>query len=127
LHVYLTARHLELDDLTRSYVERHLVQPAESHSSVKVMHMEIQLYRDAERGHRWGCHVLLRASGHQEMNIREIDDDLFAAIDLAAGRLLRTLTELKDRRLTLSRHPKKYSFERLARALGWGRSRPSAT
>ena len=122
MHVYLTARHLELDDLTRSYVERHLVEPVGGHNSVKVMHMEIQLYRDADRGHRFGCHVNIRASRHQEINIREVDDDLLTAIDLAAARAIRSVSELKDRRLTLSRHPKKYSFERLARALGWGRS-----
>ncbi len=41
---------------------------------------------------------------------------------LAQKRLLHALTDFHERRLTLGRRTRKYSFERLARALGWGAS-----
>jgi ribosome-associated translation inhibitor RaiA len=123
--VYLTARHLELDDRVRDYVERHLVEPVRNHNGLNKVRMEIQLFRDADRGHRLGCHVLVEVKGHRDINVRERDDDIFTAIDLAQARTIRALTEIRDRILTLSRHPKKYSVAKLARALGFiGRNRP---
>ena len=123
MHVYLTARHLDLDDATRDYVERHLIQPVRSHNRLNVTRMEIQLSKDAERGHHNECHVLVELKGGHKINIRERDPVMGAAIDQAADRVIVNLSEVKDRLITLSRHPKKYSFARLARALGWIRAK----
>jgi ribosomal subunit interface protein len=117
--VYLTGRHLELDDATRDHVERNLVGPVRRHNRLNLTRMEIQLSKDAERGHHFECHVLLELKGGAVINIRERDPQLNAAIDQAQDRILRNLDEYKDRLLTLSRHPKKYSLARIARALGW--------
>jgi len=118
--VYLTARHLELDPATRDYVESHLVEPVRSRTRLRPMRMEIQLHRSAERGHHYECHVLVELKGGQTINIRARDPMLSTVIDQAADRVLVNLTERRDRILTMSRHPKKYSLQRIARALGFG-------
>jgi ribosome-associated translation inhibitor RaiA len=121
VHVYLTARHIELDDAIREYVERRIVEPVRTHTRLQVTRLEIQLYRETERGAHVGCHVRVEMKGHHQINVREVAGDVPAAIDLTEGRLIPVLTEHRDRMLTLRRHPIKYSFEKLGRALGWGR------
>ena len=122
MQLYLTARHLELTDALRSHVERHLIRAAEGHGTVKLMRMEVQLYRISSHVPRYGCHVLLVLSHRHEINLREEDRDLYEAIDLAQKRTNRALTEYRDHQLTDGRHPRKYSWERLRRALGWAKS-----
>jgi ribosome-associated translation inhibitor RaiA len=119
LHVYLTARHLELDDPTREYVERHLVRPVGAYARLHAKRMQIHLSKDAERGHHYECHVVIELKRGRTLNIRERDPVLNAAIDQCSDRVVNNLTEMKDRMLTTTRHPKKYSLARIARALGW--------
>jgi ribosomal subunit interface protein len=121
--IYLTARHLDLTDGLRTHVERHLKQALAHHTSVRVVRMEVQLYKVSEREVRYGCHVLLELVHGHDINIREEDHDLYEAIDLAQKRLVQAVTDYRDRRLTEGRHSRKYSFERLTRALGFGRRR----
>lgn len=121
--IYFTARHLRLTNSLRAHVERHLEQALAGHTGLKVTRMEVQLYRVSEREVRYGCHVLLEIAHRHEINIREEDHDLYEAIDLAEKRLVRAVTDFRDRRLTENRHPRKYSFDRLTRALGFGRRR----
>jgi ribosomal subunit interface protein len=118
---YLTARHLELTDALRSHVERHLLEAVEGRTSAKIVRMEVQLYRTGDREIRYGCHVLLELTHRHDINVREEDRDLYEAIDLAQKRLVRVLTEYRDRQLTEGRHARKYSFDRLSRALGFFR------
>jgi ribosomal subunit interface protein len=119
LHVYLTARHLELTDALRAYAESHLVQPIREHNGLTIVSLQTQLFPDGEKGNHFGCHVLVAVKGHHDLNVREVQDDIYAAINVAKDRVLRQLTELRDKMLTVSRHPKKYSFSKLGRALGW--------
>jgi putative sigma-54 modulation protein len=119
LHVYLAARHVELTDALRAYVEQHLVEPIRTHTRLMINRVEIQLFAEGDKGNHYGCHVLVELKSDRGINIREIQDDLYAAVDVARDRVVRQLTEFRDRMLTASRHPKKYSFERLGRALGW--------
>jgi ribosomal subunit interface protein len=119
MQLYLTARHIELTAALRNHVERHLRDAIEGHANVRAVRMEVQLYRTGEREVRYGCHVLLELSRRHDINIREEDRDLYAAIDLAEKRLMHAVTNYRDRQLTEGRHSRKYSFERLGRALGW--------
>jgi ribosome-associated translation inhibitor RaiA len=116
LHVYLAARHVALSDELRAYVEQHLLEPIRNHNGLNIIRTEIQLYPEGAQG---ACHVLVEIKGHQAINIRERQDTILAAIDIAKDRVLHALTEVRDRLLTTRRHPKKFSFERLGRALGW--------
>ena len=120
--LYLTARHLYLSEALRAHVTRHLSDAVQGHTSSNITRMEVQLYKLGGREVQFGCHVLLELSPRHEINVREEDKDLYEAIDLAQKRLLHALTDFHERRLTLGRRTRKYSFERLARALGWGAS-----
>ena len=119
MQLYLTARHMDLSEALRDHVERHLRQPVENHTSVKATRMEVQLYKTSDREVRYGCHVLLELTHRHDINIREEDRDLYAAIDLAQKRLMRTVVDYRDRQLTEGRRARKYSFGRMARALGF--------
>ncbi len=119
MQLYLTARQLDLTDALRNHVEQHLRRAVDGHTSVKVTRMEVQLYKTGDREVRYGCHVLLELSHRHDISIREEDRDLYEAIDLTQKRLLRALTDYRDRQLTEGRRARKYSFDRLARALGW--------
>jgi ribosomal subunit interface protein len=124
LHVYVAARHVDKSEGIKQYVEEHLVEPIRGHTGLNVRRVEVQLFADGEKGNHFGCHVEVKVKGNHDINVREIDQTLYAAIDLAKDRVLRQLTELRDKILTVRRHPKKYSVGRLARALGWiGRRR----
>ena len=63
--------------------------------------------------------MLVEVKGHKDINVREMQDNIRAAVDVAKDRVIRNLTEIRDKMLTQRRHPKKYSFGRLRRALGW--------
>jgi ribosomal subunit interface protein len=120
MHVYFVVRHLELTDAMRAYVEHHLIAPIRRHR--QGMRVEIQLFREADQ---FCCHVLVETKGRHQVNVREVHRDLYAAIDLAKDRVTVALNQMHSRWLTLRRHPKKYSWEKLARALGWIHRRES--
>jgi ribosome-associated translation inhibitor RaiA len=106
VHVYLTARHMSFSDVLREYVERHLVEPIRNHNSLEIVRMEVQLFREGDKGPFYGCHVLVDVEGKHELNVREIDETLFEAIDLAQARVIRALTDLHHEILTGRRHPR---------------------
>ena len=107
MHVYLTARHLDLSDAIRSRAEK-LVRVAEHHAPGDVETLEIQLYELSRREDRFGCHVRAHLPARHEVNVRDEDPDLYAAIDRVEDLLARGLTELRARRLSDERHPRKY-------------------
>jgi putative sigma-54 modulation protein len=113
--LYLTGRHLELTDPLRRYVEEHLVRAVERHGGrLDVVSMEVQLYEPAHREVRTGCHVLLNLPDKRSINIREESHDMYEAIDLAEKRLVRDLTDFRERIVTEARHPKKYHAAEVA-------------
>lgn len=118
MHVYLTARHIELGDRVRAYVQQHLIEPIERHSSLDVTSVEVQLFTETDRGMIRGCHVRLAIKGHHDINVREIDETLFAAIDVAKDRVLHALTQLRNRILTTRRHPRLHDLARASRVFG---------
>jgi ribosomal subunit interface protein len=127
MQVYLTARQLDFTSALRGHVSRHIADAVRGHTNVNVTRMEIQLYKLGDREVKFGCHVLLEVSPRHEINVREEDHDLYEAIDLAQKRVLRALTDYRDRRLTVSRRTRKYSISRLVRALGFSSRSPGRT
>jgi ribosomal subunit interface protein len=124
VHVYLAARHIELTNSLRAYVEQHLLDPMRGHTALNVTRVEVQLFAEGDKANHFGCHVLVEVKGDRGINVREIQEDLYAAIDVAKDRVLRQITETRDKMLTMRRHPKKYSLAKLGRALGWFRRNP---
>jgi putative sigma-54 modulation protein len=121
LHVYLVARHMDLTDAIRAYVEQHLIEPIRTHTGMNITRVEIQLLPEGDKGNHFGCHTLVEMKGHAPLNVREVQDTLYAAIDVAKDRTVHALVDARQKMLTQRRHPKKYSFARLGRALGWVR------
>lgn len=119
MHIYLAARHLELTPAIRDYAEEHLLTPIREHTGLHLTRIEVQLFPEGDKGNHFGCHVRVEVKGDRTINVRELAQTVYAAIDLAKDRVLHSLTDLRDRLLTVRRRPKKYSFARLARALGW--------
>ncbi len=120
MHVYLTGRHLLLSPAVQEHVQRRLVRAVEAHCQAHDVHrMEIQLYRNRDRAARYGCHVMLHIPNQPYLNVREEAHDLYEVIDLTEKRVLRSLADLRERRINLKRHPRKLSWERL-RAFGGG-------
>jgi hypothetical protein len=98
---------MSLSSVLRDYVERHLVEPVRSHNSLEIVRMEVQLYREGDKGPFYGCHVLVEVERKHELNVREVDDtSLFEAIDLAQARVIRALTDLHHEILAERRHPR---------------------
>lgn len=120
MHLYVTARHFDLTDRIRGYVQRRIVHAVEAHSNAHDrQRMEVQLYKLGEGEARFGCHVLLQMPGHLDINVREEATDLYEAIDIAEKRLQRQLVDRRDRRLTSSRQPKRNGgWDRALRAIG---------
>ena len=116
MHVYLAARHITLTDELRNYTEAHLISALRNHSGLTINRVEVQLFSEGPSG---GCHVLVEIKGHKDINVRELQDNIQAAVDVAKDRVVRNLTEIRDKILTQRRHPKKLSFDRLRRALGF--------
>jgi putative sigma-54 modulation protein len=121
MEMYVTGRGIALTDTLRQYVQKRIERAVDGFRSVRVTRMEVQLYRTSQREIRCGCHVLLQLSHRHDVNIREEDGDLYEAIDKAEKRLVRALTEYRDRRLTENRHAGKYSVDRVQRTLGVAR------
>ena len=108
MHLYITARHFELSDSVRDHVQRSIVETIESHADAHDLNrVEVQLSVEQGRDAGCTCHVMLQLPGHREINVTEENHDLHAAINLAEKRLIRCLKDLRERRLTKTRHPRK--------------------
>jgi ribosome-associated translation inhibitor RaiA len=116
LHVYLAARHIALSDEIRAYVEHHLITPIRHHTGLDIIRAEVQLFVEGTKG---GCHVLVEVKGHHDVNVRELQDSVLAAVDVARDRVIRRLAVMRDKMIMRRRHPRRFSFARLGRALGW--------
>jgi ribosomal subunit interface protein len=104
LHVYLTARHLRFSPSLHAYVEKHLIAHIRRHFARKIPRVEVQLFREAAKHiGAFGCHVLVQIAGEPDINVREVDERIHEAIDLAEARVVRTLAEDKDRMITVRR------------------------
>ena len=119
MHVYLAARHVALSDEIRAYVEQHLLEPIREHTGLELIRTEVQLFAEGAQG---GCHVLVEIKGHHDVNVRELQDNIRAAVDVARDRVVRRLTETRDKMVMRRRHPRRFSFARIGRALGWMRA-----
>jgi ribosomal subunit interface protein len=117
MHFYLTARHFELTDNIRAHVERRILETIRAHADEHDLNrVEVQL-ATGQRDARFSCHVLVQLPGHRDVNITEHNHDLFATIDLAEKRLLAALVALRQKRQTTARHPRKFSWNKIARIL----------
>lgn len=117
MHIYITARHFDLTETIREHVLTHLVHAIERHASAHdLSRIEVQLSA-GQRDTQYSCHVLLQLTGNRDINVTEHHHDLYAAIDLTQKRLLTALAAIRESRLTKQRHPRKYSWRKIAQVL----------
>lgn len=106
MHLYLTARHFDLTDPIRDYVQQRLVRAVEAHADPHELNrLEVQLHV-GQRDARYGCHVLVQLPNHRDLNVSEEGKDLYAAIDQAEKRLVRALVDARQRAQGAHRQPK---------------------
>lgn len=107
MHVYITARHFQLTPSIHQHIEERLVQAVQSHATAHdLVRMEVQLTEMDASNVRFRCHILLQLPEHHDINITEETLDLYEAIDRAEKRLIRKLTEDRQRLFTEKRHGK---------------------
>lgn len=117
MHYFLSARHFQLTEANRKYVERHIVDAVQNHADEhSLTRVEVQLGL-GQRDARYGCHVMVQLPRRRAINITEENKDMYAAIDLAEKRLVRQLVDTRQKELTKARHPRKFSWGRVLRAL----------
>lgn len=113
--LYVTARRMRLTPPIRQYIEDRLVKSVLRHAgNVDVIRMEVQLYRPANRGVRYGCHVLLNLPFRNVINVREEAGDLYEVIDLTDKKLALALVDHIEKVDTLARFPTKYYAAKVA-------------
>lgn len=114
MHIYVTARHFDLTPSIHSYVEKRLIDAVQAHASAHdLLRMEVQLTQLDGHDTRFRCHILLQLPGHHDINITEDTLDLYEAVDRAEKRLIRKMTEERQRKITEARHAKAQDMEPL--------------
>ncbi len=114
MHFYITARHFELTPSIHEYVERRLVHAVKAHATAHdLVRMEVQLTQSDASDVRFRCHVLLQLPEHHDINISEETLDLYEAVDRAEKRLVRKLTEERQRLMMSKRQAKDQDVEPL--------------
>ncbi|HET9955933.1 MAG TPA: ribosome-associated translation inhibitor RaiA [Polyangiaceae bacterium] len=107
MHLYITARHFDLTPSIREYVEKRLVNAIEGHATAHdLVRMEVQLTELDGHAVRFRCHILLQLPNNHDINITEETLDLYEAVDRAEKRLIRKLTDERQRYISAQRHGK---------------------
>jgi putative sigma-54 modulation protein len=101
---------MTLSDPLKAYVEAKIVHAATKWRDDPAVILEVELSDlfGPRGGNDKQCDVIMTLPPGHILRIEEISDDLYAAIDAAADRLGQALDRYKGKKLTGSRHPKKY-------------------
>jgi ribosomal subunit interface protein len=114
MHLYVTARHFDMSPSIHEHVEQRLVGVIQGHATAHdLLRMEVQLTKLEESDTRFRCHILLQLPGHHDINITEDGLDLYESIDRAEKRLVRKLTDERQRQRSERRHAKPQDQEPL--------------
>jgi len=102
-NVKIVGRHIDVTDAIVNYVKKRI-----SHLD-KYLHKitSLQVILDVEK-YRHSVEVVLHSSG-KTFSLKEIDDDLYTAIDKAADRLKDLLRRYKEKIVTTKKHRQKLS------------------
>lgn len=112
MHIYVTARHFDLTPSIHAYVEKRLIDATQGHAAAHdLVRMEVQLTQLERPNARFSCHILLQLRGHHDINITEETYELYEAVDRAEKRLIRKLTDERQRQITAQRQAKLQEME----------------
>jgi len=95
--VNVSGRKMNLSDSLRAYAEEKIGASLKV-MDIKPLEAEVVLYREKNPSNpkQAVCEVTLRVRGHV-VRVEESDDDMFAAIDVAAAKVVRQLRKFKTR------------------------------
>jgi putative sigma-54 modulation protein len=110
MEILTTARHFDLDEKTKVYLEKKLVKLERFFDRIMSAHVILTV-----EGYRHTAEILVKAP-REELTCKAESENLFAAIDQAADRLERQIKKAKDKRRS-KRRSREDSFENLASAV----------
>lgn len=106
----ITAKNFDLTDAIHDYIEKK-VSAALASLNGDVIHNDIEVDRTTKH-HTKGdvFHVRIHVQiPHGELYAEETAEDLYAAIDIASGEILRQVTDVKTKRQSLQRKARRTS------------------
>ncbi|RMF87250.1 MAG: ribosome-associated translation inhibitor RaiA [Nitrospinota bacterium] len=109
------ARHMELNDSLRAYVEEKIQRPAAKHFDGPSVTLEVELSNllGPKGGKDKQCEITMSLPRGQILRIEEVEEDIYTAISVAGDRLVRSLERYKEKKLFGSRYPKKYYMAKI--------------
>ena len=94
-----TGRNFELTDAIRSYAEDKLTKACSQLERFSAAHMHITYEHEGhgKHGNNRVIHVVVSVPHSEVLTVREVNDDLYAAIDLAAKHLERQVVRYRNK------------------------------
>lgn len=92
--IKITARHMDVTDAIRSYVEKKLARVTKYYN--RISEVEVILTEEGQ-GQRHKIEVIVRVDNHQPFVVHESGNDMYACVDLAVDKLERQLTKHKEK------------------------------
>ncbi len=114
MRVIVKARHMSLTPSLREYVEEKLGRPISRRMDRPALKMEVELSElsGITNGQDKECRVRLVMPRDRTINIVEIADDMYKAIDLAHDRLLMQVKRQRGRTRDIARNRKRAAQDR---------------
>jgi putative sigma-54 modulation protein len=92
MDIKITARHLEVTDAIRSYLQKKVEKLENHHSRIESIEAILE---ESEGG--FTTELIVKESHSQKFAVHVIDDDLYAAIDLISDKAERQLTKHREK------------------------------
>ncbi len=115
MRAIIKARHMELNDHLKEYVEEKIQRAAEKYFDNASTTLEVELSNlfGPKGGKDKQCEITMSLPRGNTIRIEEVSEDIYTAIDSAGDRLIRSLERYKGKKLLGNRYPKKYYAAKL--------------
>ena len=90
MKVIIQGKQLKLSRAMKTYAEDHVVAPLRRFYDNEAAELRVELGRSNARGEARECHLTLHMPGARTIQIEESTPDVYACLDAAADRLVRT-------------------------------------
>jgi ribosomal subunit interface protein len=90
MKVIIQGKQLRLSRQMKAYAESHVVAPLRRFYDNEAAELRVELGRSNVRGDSRECHLTLHMPGTRTIQIEESTPDVYACLDAAADRLVRT-------------------------------------
>jgi ribosomal subunit interface protein len=90
MKVIIQGKQLKLSRAIKAYAENHVVAPLRRFYDNEAAELRVELGRSNARGEARECHLTLHMPGSRTIQIEASTPDVYACLDAAADRLVRT-------------------------------------